>query len=377
MLECTEATHLAVLTDRMRFRRYGLDVLLDAINAAPDDIISYGYDTLEDWDPSHVHVELAGRTRRLYRVQCRQMLDAFVEARHRWAWQTPKLLSSAVPQRVFADLKRTRADGRLFASFAPDYYFAFKVLATEPRIALCDDGVIVEFALAVSNGHTFQSGLLNDAARDMLRWQGDQPRYNSPYPDVITTMNTIVHEYNVVRDEVGHGSMPPWPAPSVRMLLEGEARRMFEPAKRGELFAELGVEQDRGDSAARRLVGEDPGVSRQLRTVVRHPVESARVASYRLGFDRFVAALGRAWGDGASTVFRRWPRLLGWASRRWRVTFPSLDVALDAVEDVEPATTGRDPAGRRGHGPNRARRRLTQWAANRVVAATISPSVVR
>lgn len=209
---------------------------------------------------------------------------------------------------------------------------------------LCDDGVNIQFGLPLSNGHAFQSGVPNDASRDMERMHGAPLRFNSPYPTVITTANAIVHEYNVVRDEMGYDRMPPWPRSAVQGLLESEARQMRNPLMQREVLELLG----RGSPPAAR-----PSLASTFAsgaswhkgvTLVRHPVASLRVARNRLGLEAASCRVTTFWTSSLSLLFgRRLPSVLGWAARRWPVTFSSLDEAIDSLEDTIPATRNATP----------------------------------
>ncbi len=357
VLASTDATHLSVLTDRMRFRRYGLRRLLRAIRAVPDDLVTYGYDTIDDWDEHAIRVELMSRTRRLYRVRSRDLLEHVAEG-NPLAWQIPKALNSAFPRRIVEELRASRPDGRLFASLSPDYYFGFKALASASDFVVCDDGVLVQFGLRRSNGGASLTGVTNEHARDFLRLHGGELVFDSPFPRLVTALNSIVHEYNVVRAECGADRMPPFEDSIVRSVLEIEARHMRNPAMRQHVLDQLGIDpaepavdgaEPRVDTVsslppdARTMVGESFRWQ-QLGTALRHPIESLRVASHRLGIEgvwrrTVVPALIRPmWA-----TLERTPGIRGWVARTRPVCFSSLDQAIGALEHVVPVTRGAAP----------------------------------
>ncbi|MBL6749661.1 MAG: hypothetical protein ISP90_04030 [Nevskia sp.] len=222
------ATHLAMLTDRMVFVAGALTDLLRAAARHPQHVLVYPNDHLDD-------------LRQPARLNQHEWTGAVVEldstafiAHMRasgWSIALPRLLNCMAPLAVCERLRA--AYGNVLDSISPDVCFGFRVLEREPNFLFLDRPLIVDYAIARSNGHSAARGIQTGDFKDFLR-QLDARGMNflAPVPGLPGPVSSVFHEYNAVR---AHSHSPRFPALNLATslrLLRGELRRVEDPQER-------------------------------------------------------------------------------------------------------------------------------------------------
>ncbi len=221
-------THLAFLTDRMVFVDGALDELLRVAARHPAQVLVYPNDHLDDlerpvrlnqheWSGGLLEVDSA----------------AFVAHMRASGWSIalPRLLNCMAPLAVCARLQAFY--GSVLDSIAPDVCFGFRMLEREPSFLFLDQPLIVDYAIARSNGHSAARGIQTAAFRDFLD-QLDQRgmNYLAPVPGLAGIVSTVFHEYNAVREQSRSARFPPLNLATSMRLLEGDIRRVEDPQER-------------------------------------------------------------------------------------------------------------------------------------------------
>ena len=195
--------HVGYLTDRMLFARGELEHVLAAVDAAPQLIVSYNHEHIDDLrEPVRVvPIEWSGR---LLAIESRALL--LTAARGGRHGAVPRMLNTVVPRAV---LEAVRARfGSVFASVAPDFAFAFRALATVERIAFLDRPVLLEHSTRRSNGTSVSRGIASPDGVDFLRLAGDAMFADAPVAQLQTISNAVFNEYCFVRAEAPD-ALPP------------------------------------------------------------------------------------------------------------------------------------------------------------------------
>jgi len=195
-LEDPAVAHVGFLTDRMLFARGELHHVLRAINDAPERIVSYNHEHIDDLQET-VRVVPNEWSGRLLAIPSRALiLTAARGGRH---MATPRMLNSVAP-RAALDAVRERF-GSVFASVAPDFAFAFRALATVEQIAFLDRPVLFEHSTRRSNGTSVTRGIPSADGADFLRLAGSAMYASAPVPRLQTVSNAVFNEYCFVRAE--------------------------------------------------------------------------------------------------------------------------------------------------------------------------------
>jgi hypothetical protein len=120
----------------------------------------------------------------------------------------PRMLNSIVPREVLTDV--SRAYGNVFDSIAPDHCFGYRCLDRVDTILHLDEILVVQRAMARSNGYSQTLGLVNADHEDFLR-ELRETRINerTPVPELLTVTNAGFNEYEYVRAEPGSSKLHP------------------------------------------------------------------------------------------------------------------------------------------------------------------------
>jgi hypothetical protein len=203
-LEPAATTHVTYLTDRFLMRPGVWEGLLRLAERHPDEVLTYGDDTIVDYQEP---VTIAERpwTGEVLRVDADRLLRVLGRGIHMVA---PSMLNSLVPRRVLEDIQASY--GSVFASIAPDHCFGYRCLDRVDSILHWDRAAIIQRALDRSNGFSQIRGVTNAAHVDFLRQLGER-RINehAPVPELLTVTNAIYNEYEYVRGEGASSKIPP------------------------------------------------------------------------------------------------------------------------------------------------------------------------
>ena len=283
----TPATHVMYLTDRLMVRSCALRALLTVAEDRPGDVITFGDDTVIDYEEP-VTVFQRPWTGRLLRVDSEQALRALSRG---ILIGTPTMMNSIVPRGVMEDIAATY--GEVFASIAPDHCFGYRCLDRVQSFVHWDHVVIVQRALARSNGFAQIRGVVNAHHEDFLRQLGEMGiNEHTPVPQLLTVTNAIYNEYEFVRRDPRSSKLAP-------------LRRHFYLGANARDVARL----------------EDPGLQARMRAVLaEHGWSMPMRLRYLLGLS--LSAAGYYW---------RHPRALLRRLLRGRARPPRFDHAPEAL----------------------------------------------
>jgi hypothetical protein len=245
-LEPDDVTHVAYLTDRMVMKRGALRTVLSLAADQPDKVISYNHDAVDDYrDP--VGLQLYDWTGRLFEIQSLHLL--YLSSRGVIRPPLPRPLNSLVPRAVFEQV--ASRFGSVFASISPDFCFTYRCLDTVDSILYYDKAVLLQYAMARSQGASYSRGEDTKDRVDFATQLGTTEMNNAaPVPAFHTIRNAIFHEYCFVRAESSSGKFPPIdPRAYMAAILED-----FSQIENRELRSEmLDVLRDNGWVGAPRM----------------------------------------------------------------------------------------------------------------------------
>lgn len=221
-----DLNHFSFLTDRMVFKDNHLQEILRLIAAFPDDVISYDHDKIDDYTKP-VTIEQAERTGKVLSVESERLLT--MASRTQLYSALPRMLNCVVPRAVLNQV--ARSFGTVFDSIAPDFNFCFKLLSTINKIVYFDKAPLVHYALDRSNGASYVRGIPSKDNMDFKRLSSDKWDA-SPFPQIRTNGNLILHEYCLVQRSKAVSRMPPVDIDAYLELFLAEARDMIEPGRR-------------------------------------------------------------------------------------------------------------------------------------------------
>jgi glycosyltransferase involved in cell wall biosynthesis len=203
-LSLGSATHFTILADRMVFKPEALAALISITAAHPDRLLCYMHDRVDDFAPPY-KVQQYEWTGKLYEVSSNRLLwlsansvmyDACV----------PRMLNCIVPRTVL-DAIRSRF-GSVFASNAPDWNFAYRVLDLLDSVLFFHKAMLVHYALRRSSGESAHRGVTNSTLQQFLKDLPAPLNVAAPYPEIITVWNAVVGEYLSAKQESQSGKLP-------------------------------------------------------------------------------------------------------------------------------------------------------------------------
>lgn len=198
------ATHFACLTDRMIFKDGELETLRRVVARHPERVVSYNHDKVNDYEKP-VTLEQNCWTGKTIVINSAHLLGMLAGVVQHAA--LPRMLNCVVPRRVLDGI--IERYGSAFDSTAPDMCFAFRCLEREDSIIYLDKAVSVHYALDRSNGASQSRGVVSGDHADFLsRLDGRGLNYAAPVPGLDTIVNTILHEYCLVKEQTQSPKFP-------------------------------------------------------------------------------------------------------------------------------------------------------------------------
>jgi hypothetical protein len=198
------ATHVAYMTDRMVFTAGALEELMEIVSAAPDLVLSYQHDRVDDLR-TPVELVQAQWTGQLLQLDARKLIE--MTSRAAWGDHLPRMMNSIAPTGTLAEIEERFGD--VFGSTSPDYRFAYRCLAVCDTVLYLDRSCLIQHGMNRSAGITYLRGTPNEEAASFAR-ELTGPRFGAtPEPAFETVANAIFQEYCSVRAEVGGGRFPP------------------------------------------------------------------------------------------------------------------------------------------------------------------------
>jgi hypothetical protein len=217
-------THVTFLTDRMIFKDDSLSLLAELIGSHPDEVITYNHDRVDDWNQHKVRLSAYSGDGYVYVMDSRSVLQMTASGQP-YQWTLPRMLNCVVPIEVFAEMRSEV--GHVFASISPDFYFGSRVLALRDTFLSLNYSLLAHHSSLRSNGNSLATGVVSGDARD-FRKRTSLAKWNTPFPDVDTLGNAILHEYSTVRELTGSDRFPPLDEESVRGVLLSDADAMID-----------------------------------------------------------------------------------------------------------------------------------------------------
>lgn len=222
-------SHFTFLTDRMIFRKGALAELAGISERHPDDTIVYPIDAVRD-DERPIRLHLHPWTGRVARIPSEQMIVAL--SRAQMPLSAPLLLNSLVPVTTLAGIRAVYP--RVCDSIAPDYSFCLKFLDVEESYLFFDKPLLVQHALARSNGRSFTKGRATAERADFLKNLPPDQVFNgcAPIPEIPVALNTAVHEYEYRRANGTRKVFPPLDMDQYYAQLRQQVLQIEDPAAR-------------------------------------------------------------------------------------------------------------------------------------------------
>lgn len=198
-LAAYDVDHFLYLTDRMMFKRGGLDDVLKLAALYPDKVISYNHDRIVD-HVKPIRVEHYPSTALLWEIPTERL--SFLVSQSVFHHGLPRMLNCIVPRAV---LDRIHARfSNVFASIAPDFNFCFRCLDLEESILFLDKSPFFHYALGRSNGASVSRGEMTPDNADFtanLPVDDSIRNYATPIPQLNTTVNAVLNEYLIYKNE--------------------------------------------------------------------------------------------------------------------------------------------------------------------------------
>jgi hypothetical protein len=218
--------HATLLTDRMIFKRGALDRLAQLVAVSPGSIISYNHDMVDDFSMP-VRLNCTAWSGTTLQITSARLLELSASMQQYAA--LPRMLNSVVP---VDHLQRIRAVfGNVFDSVAPDFCFAYRTLSQVDSIQHLDEALLVDGSIARSNGHSYARGQLSPDHADFLaKLGGGSLNHAAPVPGFETVCNTIISEYELIRDQTGLPRFVAVDLDAYFACMEVEISQIREPA---------------------------------------------------------------------------------------------------------------------------------------------------
>jgi len=239
-LEEPRARHIAFLTDRMVFKEGGIDKLLATIDTVLDYVIVYNYDYVDDYGQP-IRLRRKDWTGKVLELKSAHLLT--LSSRIDGFSSIPVLLNSAVPRGV-CERVRERF-GSYCVSLSPDYCFGYRCLELEDRVFLFDESLIIHYALARSNGASCSRGVMIQDSLDFISSLREPLMSASPIPEIFTSLNGMLHEYNVVKSQSKSGKFPEIDMASYFRHITNEVNGMLNLELRDKLSDLIGEARQR------------------------------------------------------------------------------------------------------------------------------------
>lgn len=128
-------------------------------------------------------------------------------------------------------------------SYGPDAEFAFKRMLSEPTgSSLFIDRIgVIDHSSHLSNAGGSKNPAASSTFRDFVRLNNLREFDYSPYPERITVLNSIVHEFNKAQEEIGQ----PWTFDAATVeQLEDEEKTRHRSRLAAKLFPLLGADRE-------------------------------------------------------------------------------------------------------------------------------------
>ena len=203
-LALSDASHVALLTDRMVLKADALRDLLAVVQEHPDKIVSYNHDELDD-RRSPIGLRLFPWTGKVLEIDSAHLL--YLSSRGVIRAPLPRMMNCIVPRGHFAELEQRF--GAVFGSISPDFCFCYRSLATVDSILYFDKALLIQYALDRSQGASYARG---EETQDRVDFAGQlgttEMNYAAPVPAFQTIRNAIFHEYAFVKAESGSPLFP-------------------------------------------------------------------------------------------------------------------------------------------------------------------------
>ena len=203
-LASSDASHVALLTDRMVLKAGALADLLAVVEEHPEKIVSYNHDELDD-RRSPIGLRLFPWSGKVLEIDSAHLL--YLSSRGVIRAPLPRMMNCIAPRGHFAELEKRF--GAVFGSISPDFCFCYRSLATVDSILYFDKALLIQYALDRSQGASYARG---EDTQDRVDFAGQlgstEMNYAAPVPAFQTIRNAIFHEYAFVKAESGSPRFP-------------------------------------------------------------------------------------------------------------------------------------------------------------------------
>ena len=235
-LELAGVSHLSYLTDRMIYQRGALEAVLELVANAPDAVLSYNHDRVEDYRPP-VRLVQEPWSGAVVPLPSAELLERAAQG-DPWHPALPRMLNCVVPVSLLDELQRRF--GSVFASAGQDSRFAYRCLSLVDTVRYYDRPCLIHYALHRSVGANYARGGRSTDVTDFLITLGHGPQArNAPMPGIQSVINVMVHEYCSVAAESRSPRFKPVDLGRYMERLALDVRQLEDVSLRHEAYAQL------------------------------------------------------------------------------------------------------------------------------------------
>jgi hypothetical protein len=230
-----DTTHFSIHYDRKLPKPGQWRYMMDAIAKHPDRVITYLIDQVVV-EEAYWAVWLTPWTGQTYEIATARVLQMASEGRIPELGQAFPILSNcAVPRAVFEEIRRRFGD--ICDSTGPDAAFTFRLCSFEDSYLHLDRALGITYANHRSAGHGYLTGRKTDYDDFKSAFGGRPLLHAVTLPELDLGGNFLMHEYELVRREVGD-RFPPLTTEGYLNGLAYGLELVEDPARR-QAYAEL------------------------------------------------------------------------------------------------------------------------------------------
>jgi hypothetical protein len=202
-----DTSHYSIHYDRKIAKPGAIRFLLEAIGRHPEHVVTYLLDQVDEQSSRWVLWQTPW-TGELYEIETERVVQMASEGRIAEMAQSFPILSNCAVPRAVVEKVRSRF-GDICDSTGPDAAFTFRFCALESSYMHLDRALSVIYATPRSNGAGYLSGKATDFQDFVSAW-GDRPWLDAvPLAGLNLGWNMLFHEYELVRQALGHDGFPP------------------------------------------------------------------------------------------------------------------------------------------------------------------------
>jgi len=234
--------YLGILTDRFACLPGKLDSVARIVSDLRPDLLSFGYDTINDSQESIFKISRKKWSKRVTWISRDKIFEDFRKCHFKM--ELPRLLNCVVRVEKLDEIRQTA--GQYMVSISPDFSFCMEYLAQNLGIYFLSDAVFFQHGLNRSNGFssTIDTGKSKEH-EDFMSFLPKGNHWSAPVGDIHTLLNGVVHELEVARSRRGRPEDGQFPEIDIQaygnaILLETRHRTTIDRRDLKERLVRLG-----------------------------------------------------------------------------------------------------------------------------------------